>query len=104
MIPRGYRGASRLFLDDNVVRGSTSPPMKVCMLMAGWIGLFAVGCASAPMTPARVAQASAAESSDANPDAPAEEAREEASSEPKTDEAAAPLPTTCSAEGTLKDT
>ncbi|CAN5925464.1 hypothetical protein BH11MYX4_BH11MYX4_03630 [soil metagenome] len=84
--------------------------MKLSMLVASVLGLSAAACAGAPAAPARVASASPAETSDVAPatgrsttlataiSGAAEEPREET----KADEPA-PVPTTCEAEGTIKD-
>jgi hypothetical protein len=82
--------------------------MKLSMVVSGLIGLSAVACAAHPAAPARVAQATATQTSDATPATgrattlataiSGEETRDEA----RADEPA-PLPSECGAEGTLKD-
>lgn len=85
--------------------------MKLSMLVSALMGISAVACAATPAAPARIAQATASQTSDVTPatgrsttlataiSGPAEEAHEEA----KADETA-PLPTACGAEGAIKDT
>jgi hypothetical protein len=68
--------------------------MKLSLLITGLIGFSAVACASAPPAPTHVASATFA----VGISSAAEETKEAKPDEP------APLPTSCSAESTLKDT
>ncbi len=82
----------------------------VSLVAAGLCGTAAVGCSAAPiMTPTRIAEAQSSQGSDATPPTgrattlAAAISGQAAGEEPKADEPA-PLPSTCGAEGTFKDT
>lgn len=85
---------------------------KVGLVLAGLVALTSVACAAAPVGPTRVAQANASVASDASSAQPGKGATTlalgigaaaEAEEDAKADEPS-PLPTTCGAEATIKDT
>jgi hypothetical protein len=74
--------------------------MKLGLLFSGLVALSAVACAAAPSVPTRVAEAKASQGSDATP---ATGRVTTTSAEVKAEEPAA-VPTTCGADGAIKDT
>ena len=101
MISPSYSQGVKFLLDDNVLRGRTNTPvMKLSFLVSGLVALSTVACASAPASHvARVAEATPVQTSEVTLAVGIGEAAEDA----KDETAPAPLPTTCGAEGSIKD-